>query len=272
MMLQILVTTDFSSTAFNAFKYAAQLFSQYEGNITVLHSYAKITSSRSGSGVSEQNKQHEKFEIEKTRMEEFVQLAKLPVKVDYIFQEGELLQNIQELISTKAINCLVMGTTGNSGFENKILGSKTVTTINNVTIPVLSIPIYAKYEGIDTLGMTSIYDAKDKNILKKIVPFAKQYHFEVLSIHILNKKNQIAQEQIEDFKKDFATEPVSFIEKDSDDVNEGIFEFIDEHGIDMIFAVKRNRGFLQRILEKSLTEKLSYHQSIPVLIINEDFL
>lgn len=271
-MLHLLVTTDFSSTAFNAFKYATQLCQQFKGKITVLHSYAKLTKSKSGSGELELRKEKEKFEKEISKMLEFLELAQLNVSVDFIFKEGELLHNVHQLLNTTSYDCIVMGTTGNSGYENKILGTTTRSIIDNVVIPVLSVPVNARFDEIDTIGFTTVYDEQDQHILKKIIPIAKQYKSDIICIHVKNEKDKNINERKESFKKNFESEPVIFIEKENKNVENGIFEFIDQSSVDLICAVTRTRSFWKKVFEKSLTERLGFHQSIPVLVFHEDYL
>lgn len=271
-MLKILVPTDFSDTAFNAFKYILSLSQTMETSLTVVHSYATLSYSKSGIDEENARKVHSKFTEETEKMKALVSSFEKQPSVEFRLVEGELLQNLQEVIQKENFDAIVMGTTGNSGFENKILGSITTSIINNIELPVLSVPIYAKFEEIDAIGFTTLYDEQDKNILQRLLPLAKKYKTDVLSIHVTNAKEKVSDVKKEEFKDFFKEEPVIFIEKTSDSVSKGIFEFIDQSSVDVLCAITRNRSFLRRILEKSLTEKLSYHQSIPILVFHENYL
>ena len=160
-MIKVLLPTDFSSTANNAFLYALHLCKNYNGELLVLHSYAPHIVSGNISTELVDNAQLgntlNKFDYFKDQVKMMRTIAEVnnldQVSVKFIMEEGELVQNIQEITKRDPLDLVVMGTTGNSGFENKLLGSKTAAVIKNVTIPVLSIPHFAKFEGIDAIGL-----------------------------------------------------------------------------------------------------------------------
>src|SRR5690554_3808446 len=83
-----------------------------------------------------------------------------------------------------------MRTTCNSCFDNKIFGSLTSAVIKNASVPVLSIPHLCRFEGIDAVGFTTIYDEEDAALIHKFVPFAKEKSIDIYCIHV-NKENQI---------------------------------------------------------------------------------
>lgn len=277
-MIKILFPTDYSATANNAFLYALQLCKNYDGELLVLHSY---TPNIISGGISSQmtddaatGRTLGAFDLFKEKVVEMRKLAEdnslNNISMKFILEEGELVQNIQDVISREKFDMIIIGTTGNSGFENKILGSKTSAVIKNVKIPVLSIPHLCKFEGIDAIGFTTIFDKEDGLALKRMLPFAENNKADIYCIHINKGKELMPSEQITEWKAQFKNDPVFFIEKSGTKIVKGIFDAIEEHSIDIISCVTRNKSFIDRLFEASVAEKLSYHKRIPLLTFKED--
>src|SRR5690606_38431636 len=130
------------------------------------------------------------------------------VTVKFTLEQGELVQNVQEIVAKEAIDLVVMGTTGNSGFDNKIFGSITSAVIKNAPIPVLSIPHLCRFEGIDAVGFTAIYDKEDATLINQFIPFAKEKNIDIYCIHVNKGKSEKTSEEISEWKAAFKFEPV----------------------------------------------------------------
>lgn len=270
-MIKILFPTDYSATADNAFVYAMQICKNYSGELFVLHSYS---SKSNVPKISENVELGDPSDLFKEEINRMLQLAiendfgQVPLK--FFIEEGELVQSILDLVSKEAIKLIVMGTTGNSGFENKILGSKTAGVIKNVDIPVLSIPHMCKFEEIDAVGFTTVYDEEDALVLRKMIPYIQVANADIYCFHVNKGKEVKTHEEIIRWKEQFKHDPVFFVEKKQDNIVKGIFDFIDQHSIDMLSCVTRNKSLFQRVFESSIAEKLSYHKRIPLLTFHEN--
>ncbi len=276
-MLKILFPTDFSDTANNAFVYALQMCKRLDGELYILHTHGMpvisggiptqlMEEAQSGSTLGS-------FEYFKEQVPALRKLAEEHhldnVNMNFILEDGLLLQTIQTIIEREEIKFLVMGTTGNSGFENKIFGSNTMAVINNVGIPVLSVPHLAKFGKIEYVGFTNVFDAQDEKAMEQIVDIAQRYKAEIKSLYIDNGNKKVTDAEIKRWKEKFAVYPVSFYSKKSNDVVKAVFEFIDDEFIDIICCVQKNRPFFERLFQSSLTQQLSYHAKTPLLVFHE---
>lgn len=276
-MIKVLFPTDFSSTANNAFLYALNLCKNYNGELLVLHTYSsrrvveRATTEVNPAKVDRNS--NSKLDFFNNEIEEMTALAVLheldQVSVNYIIEEGELIQNIHELTQKETLHLIIMGTTGNSGFENKLLGSKTAAVIKNVTLPVLSIPHFAKFEGIDSIGFTTIYDDEDAKILHKMIPYTKYSSADIYCIHVNKTNDKQNHQKITTWKEQFKDDQIFFIEKNEDNIVKAVFNIIEEHSIDLVSCITRNKSFFDRLFERSIAEKLSYHKRIPLLTFHE---
>jgi hypothetical protein len=88
--------------------------------------------------------------------------------------DGSLLFNIKKSIQEDNIDFIVMGTSGATGWEAFLLGINTGNVLATVEVPVLSVPLDAKYCNIGVIGFTTRYRDKEKKTLKEVVEIAKK--------------------------------------------------------------------------------------------------
>ena len=274
-MLTILFPTDFSETAENAYVYALHLCEYLQAKLLVLHTHGiTVVSGVVPTHVIDEAQNTSVYSLDYynsrvPRMKEIAQENGLQdVSQVFLLEEGMLLQTIQNCIEKEQVDLLLMGTTGNSGFENKIFGSNTMAAINNVTIPVLSVPHLARFTKLENLCFTNVYEETDEKILNQLVPIAEKYNIEIKSLYVETSGGHVSQDVKQLWKEKFADQKVSFYTVQSEQVADAISDFVEQASIDMIGNVYHNRTFFERIFQTSLTEKLSYQSNIPLLVFH----
>lgn len=274
-MLTILFPTDFSETAENAYVYALHLCEYLQAKLLVLHTHGiTVVSGVVPTHVIDEAQNTSVYSLDYynsrvPRMKEIAQENGLQdVSQVFLLEEGMLLQTIQNCIEKEQVDLLLMGTTGNSGFENKIFGSNTMAAINNVTIPVLSVPHLARFTKLENLCFTNVYEETDEKILNQLVPIAEKYNIEIKSLYVETSGGHVSQDVKQLWKEKFADQKVSFYTVQSEQVAEAISDFVEQASIDLIGNVYHSRTFFERIFQTSLTEKLSYQSNIPLLVFH----
>src|SRR5690606_3092855 len=112
-MIKVLFPTDFSYTANNALLYALNLCKNLEGEMVIFHSYTP--SLKDVNNTEKITLIQQKF----CEIKSFIENNELSsVTTSFVYEAGEIIQNIQELLSKDHYDIVMMGTTGNSGFEN----------------------------------------------------------------------------------------------------------------------------------------------------------
>ena len=273
-MLKILFTTDFSVTANNAFLYALHMCENYKGELHVLHSYAPdVTKVKTNDLDSLTLNAFDEYQTEVQMMRKHIEALNLVhVEVKFILEEGELVQNVQELLTKERYDLMIMGTNGKSGFENRILGSKTMAVIKNVKIPVISVPHLSKFEGIDAVGFTTIYDELDLIALKSMAPYAKENNADIYCLHVNKTETEQENTVMADWKNLFSEEPVIFVERKGEDVVKTAFDFMEQQSLDIMSCVTRNKSLIEELFYSSVAKNLAYHKRIPLLTYHENFL
>ncbi len=278
-MKKILFPTDFSETANNAFVYALKLAKSIDAEIYVLNTYEMPVISTTSAGQPEliQNVYNSielnNFDNYKKQVPKLRNIASdidcADINVTFIFEEGIMLSILKKIISEEHIDFIVMGTNGNSGFEKKLLGSNTVYVMENISIPILSVPRKAEYKRLNHFGFATMLRDSDKPGLHQIIKIAQALNADVKVLHVLRKENVEAMNTLDTWKAEFNDSNVTFHTVLNEKLDESVFFFIDDQLIDVMCIVKRQLNFFEKLFTTSLSKQLSYHADVPVLVLKE---
>ncbi|MBA5793536.1 universal stress protein [Flavobacterium sp. xlx-214] len=278
-MKKILFPTDFSTTANNAFIYALNLAKSIDAEIYVLHTFEMPVISTTSAGQPEliQNvytsielNHFESFKNEVPKLRAIAEkLNYSNIKLTFLFEEGIMLSILRKIIHEENIDFIVMGTNGNSGFEKKLLGSNTVHVIENIEIPILSIPGKATFKRLNNFGFATMLRETDKAGLNQIIKIASALNADVKVLHVMRQENSKTLETLEEWKNQFNYPNVTFHTVLNERLDDSVFFFIDDQLIDVMCIVKRHLNFFEKIFATSLSKQLSYHADVPVLVLKE---
>jgi len=277
-MKKILFPTDFSEAANNAFGHALEFAKIVNGELILLHTfeipvydsqffpenYASIYSSI-------ELAKFEMFKDEIPKLRTIAMERKLEdIVIKHRLMDGDLLYNLKNAVKEDEIDFVIMGTTGASDWTKFFLGSNTSSVISGVDVPVLCVPIDAKFRKIKTIGFTTRYREKDKKELKKVLKIAKKTDAKVKSLYVKTSNSDVSAETVKEWEKEFANDNVEFLVLPSDEVKETILDFVLYKDIDVLAMITHKRSFFESIFDSSFTKKMSKEASVPVLIMHED--
>jgi nucleotide-binding universal stress UspA family protein len=160
-----------------------------------------------------------------------------------------------------------MGTEGASGWSEFFSGTNTGNVLSDLDVPILCIPIEAKYKKTEIIGFTTRFRPKDKKALKQIVKLAKMAGAEVKCLYVKTSKSDVDKETIKKWEHDFEEEPIEFFVINSDEVKETILDFILYQEIDILTMLTYKRTFFQGLFHPSLTKKFANNFDVPILAI-----
>jgi nucleotide-binding universal stress UspA family protein len=277
-MKKILFPTDFSEVANNAFVYALEFAKILNGEIILLHTFDLPVLDNQFFPEnyfmifdSMQLAQFDMFKEEIPKLREIASKHKLDdIKMSHKLMDGDLVYNIKTAITDEKIDFIVMGTTGASGWESFFVGSNTGSVVTTVEVPVLSVPLEAKFTKIETIGFTTRFRDKDKAALKSVIKIAKKWKANVKCLYVKTSKSDVSEDTINQWKTEFEHEPVQFGVVFSDDVKDIIMDFIVHKGIDVLAMVTHKRNFFSELFKPSLTQKFTNIATIPILAMHEE--
>lgn len=267
-MKNILLPTDFSDNSKRAIKYAIKLFGTEEVKYTLLNTY-KIYNTRAGLSTSNLKKEMESI------AEEELQLLKKELKSEFssiiikLRDEFGGMLDVLSSLSKRDFDLIVMGTKGASGIKEVFLGSNTWDVIEHVNIPIIAVPSDA--EKLDIKNIVVAIDEKEyssKEKFDKLIELAKQNNSTITFLRIDSPKtnSSIQQKQITDW---FQNIEIKFAWMKSEDVEQGIHNFVDASECDLLVLVNRKKSFWEELFHSSLTKKLTFHSHVPLMALKD---
>lgn len=277
-MKKILFPTDFSDAATNAFVHALEFAKVVNAELILLHTfeipvydsqffpenYASIYSSI----------ELAKFEMFKDEIPKLRTIAAErnleDIVIKHRLMDGDLIYNLKNAVEEDQVDFVIMGTNSASDWTKFFTGSNTESVISGVEVPVLCVPIDAKYKKVKTIGFTTRYRDQDKKELKKILKIAKKTGAKVKSLYVKTSNSDVTEETRKEWERDFAEENVEFLVLPSDDVKETILDFILYKDIDVLTTITHKRSFFESIFDSSFSKKIAKEVTIPILVMHED--
>lgn len=277
-MKKILFPTDFSEAATNAFTHALEFAKIVNAELILLHTfeipvydsqffpenYAAIYSSI----------ELAKFEMFKDEIPKLKAIAAErnleDIVIKHRLMDGDLIYNLKNVVAEDNIDFVIMGTNGISDWTTFFLGSNTNSVISGVEVPVLCVPIDAKFKKIKTIGFTTRYREKDKKELRKVLKIAHKTNAKVRSLYVRTTTSDVSMETIKEWEREFADENVEFLVLPSDEVKETIIDFILFKDIDILTTITHKRSFFESLFDSGFTKKITKEVSIPVLVMHDN--
>lgn len=279
-MKRILFPTDFSEVSNNAFIYALQMADHLQAEVIVLHTYELPYFQADGIPLNlmevyttlEEQHTH----TFKKHLDELTDIAKqhelFHVPLRNVLKQGEVVWAINETVNTEAIDYVVMGTKGASGWKETFLGSTTGSVITDTNAYVLGIPENSIYQPIKNIVFTTKFREKDIKALQKVIEIADTFGAKIHCFYVKTSKSDVKETTIQDWKMLFSGKNVDFHIVENEHVKDTIMIFSELKQIDMIAMLTQNRGFFEDLFHQSLTQTMSYHAKVPILAIQESRL
>jgi len=276
-MIKILLPTDFSENAYNAIKYAVELFENEECHFYLLNTYTPvlydteyILYSPSPLSLHEIHRNESLKGLEKIERQINKDLPNSKHKWELVSSFNMLSDEIKIQVKEKKIDLVVMGTQGATGANMILFGTHTVHAIKKASCPLLAIPSGFKFKTLKNILFPTDYNLKftDKyfNFLKRLI----EKH--ASTIHIANVYFGIPLDTEQEKSKNFLEEyfkktqhKFHNIEKSS--VPEGIDEFQNKNPVDLMVMISNKHSFFENILFRSVINEIGFRIKIPFLVI-----
>lgn len=261
-MMKILFPTDFSSTANNAFIYALQLADKIHAKIIVQNIATHIED------VSE-----ELFELDETRKEGLSHLNQIAEKhqlshvpFEFLYEKGDLLYLILELVKREEINYIVMGTNGENTLDKKVFGSNTINVVNNSPVPVLVIPSEVKFKQERKFAYATLFEPYEEYGIKEMQTIAQRYETNFEVIHIENEEeNYELRMKRRAWELQHPTLEISIL-KDNE-TKDALISYCEAHQIDVLGIVHREMSYLSRLFKPNFSKYLINKAKFALLIL-----
>lgn len=274
-MKKILVPTDFSDTANKARDYAIQLAQLIEAEIIMLNTYhIPYSGASAGTLVNIDKIAHEESEKAMKLQMEYINLNYSNIKVSSLCRAGLLIDSIRRLSETNEIDLIVLGTTGASGSIETMLGSNASALVGNVDVPMITIP---KNGSINfpkhIVAANDLMESGEEKVFSVLKELAIETYSTIDFLFIVNEEDQakskIQRLKAADFDSNFDSQYHPFHFRESENVEEGILDYIEDKDFDLLVVVAHQRSFWEGLFHKSISKSLVKHAKLPILILPE---
>lgn len=276
-MKNILLLTDFSENSINAIRYALQLFEKEVCKFYVLHVQSS-SSYTSDDLISAGNESIYNTIVKKSKLK----LTKLVVKLENEFQNknfnyevivdyDSMTDSINQIVDSKNIELLVMGTNGATGAKEVVFGSNTINVIRKVNCPSLVIPENFKFKKPDDVLLPlDLYDSMSGMAFISVLEFVKTFS---KTLHILRikphdeacKEEQYDSEHIDYLLKEFKYKyhVVSHVP-----MHYTVSCYSQIHNIALTALLVQKESLFERFFIGSSTTQISNKITVPLLIFH----
>lgn len=276
-MRKIVIPTDFSENAFNALKFAAELFKYEKSEFYLLHAYADEVYNTEGlltqdflDEFKETSRKNTVEELEKTKTEILNLFPNPKHSFHTVPAFGLLIDEVNDIVERENADIIVTATRGKTNDRKMTFGSNTLQIIKYVQCPVLSIPEnYSYNEPKRILFPSNFMLPYQRRELKLVGDLARAFcsHVDLLYVSkfpldsFRQKDNKAAiEEQLYELK-------IEFHQEKQMDKTGAIIKYIDREDIDLLVLVNSRHSYLENILYKSTVDEIGLHPKIPFLVL-----
>jgi len=264
-MTKILVPVDFSDTSSNALSYAIQLFGPSSLQITVLNVYGNRSTAllmKNIDGVLEKDARRRMDELLESFKKEYPEV----VFTSKIIKQ-QAVPAITAMGDSGAYDYIVMGTKGASGLKEVFMGSVAGGVVSKTKSPVIVVPGGHSFRPIKKIVFAvSNNPFSDASVIEPLRRIAGMQESEIKVLHIADKKTPQIEKALEAMVDLNPSVDYAFgTGKTSKDLNEYLMK--DFSG--MVCLIRSKKGFMDRLLNESVTLKQTFNSPVPLLILHD---
>jgi nucleotide-binding universal stress UspA family protein len=197
--------------------------------------------------------------------------------VTCVSDDGQLSLVINKAVTAQNVGIVVMGTHGNTGLSNFMLGNHSRRMIDDAICPLLLIPANAPVRDIKKVAFATDFKEPEKDLkaIFELIPMLKKLNAELLLTHIYDESDKAfdLKTRIEDFLAHLSNKanyPYIYYRIVKSEKPEKGLDWLCQFGnIDVLAMVHRKHSFFYQIFTGSHTQKMAGHISIPLLVIPE---
>lgn len=273
-MKTILVATDFSPAATNAVNYALGLMKFFKTKLILVNVYQMPLGGYDSLQPLEMISALEDASnaaLKQLKKELIVKLGYDP-GIECVSGSAPLSALIKESCTKYSVDFIVMGMTGEAGkLKEHLIGSSAVDVAKGVTFPLFIVPETCSYRDVKKIAYACDYIQVEEGVLQSVNYFCNSFNAELEVVHVHNsgvsgEYNQLIAEA--QFAQYFGAIKHKLINIQDKDVAEALRVYMQLNKPDILMINPKKHDVFEMIFHKSITRKLAFHSSIPVLSIH----
>jgi nucleotide-binding universal stress UspA family protein len=276
-MKRIVLPTDFSDNAYNAIRYAVNLFKEQDCTFYLLNTYTPAiyqaeyvihSPAQIGLGDVYQESSITRLEALKSKLAKEFKNPKHTFMIHSAF--SLLVDEILETVKRENADMIIMGTQGATGAKEIFLGSHTVHVIKKATCPVIAVPSEFGYENPKEILFPTDYEVDySQEQLRQLLDIAEKH---ISSIEVMHVSSGYGLTEIQKRNKEKLDVLLSktahlFHDLPNQTVIDGINSFQMKKRMNLLVMIQNKHTFLERLFIEPVIKKVGFHISIPFMVI-----
>ncbi len=268
-MKTIIIASDFSIEAKNATLYAIQVAKRINAKLVLFHLHQvsiHSVNARLSYAAVQDSINNRKMQIEQQLMA-LSKTHKINLLLD--FAMGNFYEQLKQSVKLHRAGLVVMGMHDKS-FEDDLLGSTTTVALHKLRVPVLAVPLKAKFQGLKSiLFACDIKKGVTFSVLERIKEVARLFsaRLEVFYVEDSVADIQARDKKIKALSNDLEGVTYMFKRVKSDAIINTIKNEIKSVQPNLLIMVPYEYGFWSSIVHKSKTRVMASGMNIPLLSI-----
>ncbi|GAB3898401.1 universal stress protein [Larkinella knui] len=285
-MKNILVPTDFTGTSDLALAWAKFIAKQYihdglETTLVLAHVTqpyipdTTLPTGEVGAGILAAQEMEDVGELNLHEMAEQLEREGFTTRIETRFGsiDGEIVEVADELKP----DLIVMGRSHIDTFFDWLAGSSAADVAMTAHCPVLVVPTLEHGQShpvrLQNIAYATQLEFDENHILRPVVNLVRTFNsnLRLVKIKALNQPNVYDDRQyLDQIESEFGRE--RFVEDtvNADNVTEGLTKYIKTNQIDLLIMATRERDFLSKLLNPSLTKRMVLSSDVPVLVYHAE--
>jgi nucleotide-binding universal stress UspA family protein len=271
-MKTILIATDFSPAALNAATYATDMAQVIDANLILFHSYQVPVSYAE---VPVAVNMSDLVKDAQTRMnqvkDELLKRSSNRINIDTRIQEGAFFYELKRICEAVKPYAVVMGSQGTSAVERFLFGGHAVHAMQSLDWPLITVPPAVHFSAVKKIGLACDFDkVVDTTPVEEIKMLVNDFN---ASLHVLNTGKRTEYNPDIVFESGMLQEMIGSLKPQyhfitAGNTDEGIMDFVEKNGIDLLLVLPKRRGILKKLVHKSTTKQFVLHSHVPVMAIH----
>lgn len=276
IMNTILYPTDFSENSINALPYAIDLAKRVNSRLVFLHVFEISLMAPANDFTSREQTALKVAEDVRTASRD--RLAETLTKFDLedlecvsLINEGKVEEEIIKITKSMKVDLIVLGTHGETGSRELLMGSVAVHVIRQAECPVLAIPQDAVFKPLKKIVYATELEFYEDKFFQDTLDIARFFDASVtfLHIHRYAEKPGDKMKDLEAFVERSDYGKIAIQDLGQDNTFERIDRYVKEHDIDLLAITTHTKSLFDRLFHRSLTKRMVLHSHIPLLAYSQ---
>lgn len=271
-MRPIIIATDFSDVANNATQYACNLAVQFNCPVNIIHAYSiPVTFHENPMPVIslEEGKNMAASQMHNLTGDLRQQYSQLSISSSIVY--GDITDSLKEAVAEQNPWLVVVGNSSSddAGFW---LGSNLLSTLRNISCPVLAVPAAYTYERVEKIAFAcdfkNVTEWLPANDLVKLIANTGA------ELHVINVNHTHRSPDDMSVEHSYMNEAIGsanpqyhYIEQE--DIDTALQSFVTVNNVDWLIVIPHKHGFFESLFHKSQTKAIVRHAHIPILALHE---